>query len=84
MNTEQYPPYLHLSCPVQSYAWGRVGLDSQVAQLKKNSEPADFVLDSNQTYAEVETYICVVFLWFGNIYGYSFREYSLYAYDEKF
>jgi len=46
-------PYLHLSCPVQCYAWGKVGGESQVAQLKCSAEPDNFVVDEKQTYAEV-------------------------------
>lgn len=47
------PPYLHLSCPVQCYAWGKVGGESQVAQLKSSAEPVSFIVDEEQTYAEV-------------------------------
>jgi len=49
----QKPAYLRLSCAVQTYAWGKVGLDSEVARLKKASEGDKFVVDDNQTYAEV-------------------------------
>ena len=49
----QKPDYLRLSCAVQTYAWGKVGLDSEVARLKSSSEPDQFVVDENQTYAEV-------------------------------
>lgn len=48
------PDYLKLSCVVQTYAWGKVGLESEVARLKKSEEGADFVVDEKQTYAEVE------------------------------
>lgn len=48
------PDLLKLSCVVQTYAWGKVGLDSEVARLKKSGEEGDFVVDERQTYAEVE------------------------------
>ena len=45
--------FLKLSCAVQTYAWGKVGLDSEVARLKKSGEGDAFVVDEKQTYAEV-------------------------------
>ncbi len=51
------PDYLRLSCAVQRYAWGKVGLDSEVARLKVASEPDQFVVEENQTYAEVGCYL---------------------------
>lgn len=47
------PDYLRLSCAVQTYAWGKVGLESEVARLKSSAEPDNFVVDEGQTYAEV-------------------------------
>ena len=47
------PEYLRLSCEVQRYAWGKVGMESEVARLKKASEGDRFTVDQNQAYAEV-------------------------------
>lgn len=47
------PDYLKLSCQVQTYAWGKVGLQSEVARLKKSEEGEGFLVDEKQTYAEV-------------------------------
>lgn len=49
------PDYLRLSCEVQKYAWGKVGLSSEVARLKKSSEGDEFVVDEEQPYAEVRS-----------------------------
>lgn len=48
------PDVLHLKCEVQRYAWGKVGLESEVARLKKAAEGDAFQLDKEQTYAEVK------------------------------
>ncbi len=48
------PDFLKLSCVVQTYAWGKVGFQSEVARLKKSGEGDSFVVDENQTYAEVK------------------------------
>lgn len=40
-----------LKCAVQTYAWGKQGCDSKVAQLMKNDD--NFVVDDNTMYAEV-------------------------------
>ena len=53
------PDFLRLSCAVQTYAWGKVGLESEVARLKKSEEGDDFALDEKQTYAEVRSSIVV-------------------------
>lgn len=47
------PDYLHLSCVCQTYAWGKIGMESEVARLKKSAEGEDFMVGENQTYAEV-------------------------------
>jgi hypothetical protein len=47
------PDSLRLSCEVQTYAWGKVGLESEVARLKKSEEGERFLVDEKQTYAEV-------------------------------
>lgn len=52
------PDYLRLSCVCQSYAWGKVGMESEVARLKKSAEGEDFVVGEKETYSEV----CVVML----------------------
>ena len=49
------PDYLGLSCVCQLYAWGKVGLNSEVARLKKSAEGEDFVVGEEQTYAEVSS-----------------------------
>ena len=43
--------FLKLSCAVQTYAWGKVGRDSEVARLK-SGDPA-FQLQEKQPYSEV-------------------------------
>ena len=48
------PDCLKLFCEVQTYAWGKVGLDSEVARLKKSEEGDRFLVDEKQTYAEVK------------------------------
>ena len=45
------PPFLKLSCAVQTYAWGKVGPESEVAKLK-SGDPS-FTVNKEQTYAEV-------------------------------
>ena len=45
------PPFLKLSCAVQTYAWGKVGAESEVAKLK-SGDPS-FTVNKEQTYAEV-------------------------------
>ncbi|CAI5746013.1 unnamed protein product [Peronospora destructor] len=44
-----------LQCVVQTYAWGKLGLESSVAQLKRVQEAADnsFKADTNTPYAEL-------------------------------
>ena len=56
VHAHQKPDYLILSCVCQNYAWGKVGLDSEVARLKKSAEGDNFVVGEKQTYSEV-TYI---------------------------
>ena len=46
------PRLLKLNCPVQSYAWGKVGVASVVAQLKASCDEG-YVIDNAQPYAEV-------------------------------
>ena len=41
-----------LSCAVQKYAWGKVGLDSEVAKLVAGDDP-QAVIERDQPYAEV-------------------------------
>ena len=48
------PLYFHLSCAVQTYAWGKIGDDSEVARLKSSAEP-QFIVDSKTPYAEVSS-----------------------------
>jgi len=42
-----------LSCPVQSYAWGKVGSESAVAKLKFGSDSSTFSIDNVAPYAEL-------------------------------
>ena len=51
MEKECRPHYLRLSCAVQNYAWGKVGLESEVARLMCG-DPA-FSLDKALPYSEV-------------------------------
>ena len=46
------PGFLKLSCAVQTYVWGKVGEESEVARLKKGNDPS-FTVDQEQHYAEV-------------------------------
>lgn len=48
---ERRPCYLRLSCALQNYAWGKVGQESEVAQLMLGD--ANFSLDNDLPYAEV-------------------------------
>lgn len=41
-----------LTCAVQNYAWGKVGSDSEVAQLVVGGDPLA-VIDEGKPYAEV-------------------------------
>lgn len=41
-----------LTCAVQNYAWGKVGSDSEVAQLVVGGDPLA-VIDEGRPYAEV-------------------------------
>lgn len=43
---------MELKCKVQTYDWGRYGIDSIVATLIKSSN-SDFVLDEKRPYAEL-------------------------------
>jgi mannose-6-phosphate isomerase len=43
---------MELSCPVQTYAWGRKGLDSAVAALKAASD-SSFAVEEVTPYAEL-------------------------------
>lgn len=45
------PSFLKLSCAVQTYAWGKVGENGEVAKLKM-ADPG-FSLDKEKPYAEV-------------------------------
>ncbi|KAK6196407.1 hypothetical protein SNE40_001639 [Patella caerulea] len=46
------PTVFLLKCGVQQYAWGKIGSDSEVAKLSKNSNP-DFNLKEDAPYAEL-------------------------------
>lgn len=41
-----------LACPVQNYSWGKLGLQSEVAQLVASGDPTAHI-DPEQPYAEV-------------------------------
>ncbi|CAK9801960.1 Mannose-6-phosphate isomerase [Anthophora quadrimaculata] len=43
---------MELKCKIQTYEWGRHGIDSTVATLMKSANP-DFVLDEKKPYAEL-------------------------------
>ena len=47
------PVHLYLSCAVQTYAWGKIGDDSEVARLKSSAEPTQFQVDKESPYSEV-------------------------------
>lgn len=46
-----------LSCLVQNYAWGKVGLESEVAKLVLGGDPQSVIQD-DRPYAEVSTCLC--------------------------
>ncbi|XP_013388578.1 mannose-6-phosphate isomerase [Lingula anatina] len=46
------PKVFPLKCPVQTYHWGKVGKDSEVAKLSLSGN-SDFKLDDKTTYAEL-------------------------------
>ena len=41
---------------VQQYDWGKIGLESKVAQFANASKATDFELDENKPYAEVSAF----------------------------
>lgn len=43
---------MELNCKIQTYDWGRHGIDSIVATLMKSSN-SDFILDEKKPYAEL-------------------------------
>jgi len=43
---------MELKCAVQTYNWGKNGMDSMVATLMKSAN-ADFVVDEQKSYAEL-------------------------------
>lgn len=43
---------MELKCIVQTYSWGKCGMNSTVASLIKSAN-ADFVVDEQKTYAEL-------------------------------
>lgn len=43
---------LELECPIKQYHWGKPGLQSMVAKLKRSAD-SSFVIDPNETYAEL-------------------------------
>lgn len=45
-------PVFPLTCAVQNYAWGKVGLDSEVAKLVVGGDPLA-VIEDDKPYAEV-------------------------------
>lgn len=55
----EQPVYLRLSCAVQHYVWGKVGSESEVAQLKRGGDHVDssqFTVNEDKHYAEVCTW----------------------------
>ncbi|XP_071078673.1 mannose-6-phosphate isomerase-like [Haliotis cracherodii] len=46
------PQVFLLKCAVQKYAWGKVGAESEVAQLSQAVDP-EFVIEDNTPYAEL-------------------------------
>lgn len=49
---ESTPTVFELRCEVQQYAWGKLGLDSEVARLSQESNP-DFKVSPTEPYAEL-------------------------------
>ena len=48
------PSVFPLTCAVQNYAWGKVGLDSEVAKLVVGGDPVA-VVEDGKPYAEVRS-----------------------------
>lgn len=46
-----------LSCVVQNYSWGKVGLESEVAKLVASGDPL-VQIQPDQPYAEVSASLC--------------------------
>lgn len=54
-----FPPTVFpLSCAVQSYSWGKMGLESEVAKLLASSDPL-VQIQPDRPYAEVSVWPCV-------------------------
>lgn len=51
----QFSPAFSLKCTYQTYAWGKRGLNSEVARLLQSADET-FVLDEQTAYAEVSFY----------------------------
>lgn len=47
-----------LSCAVQSYSWGKMGLESEVAKLLASSDPL-VQIQPDRPYAEVSVWPCI-------------------------
>lgn len=45
-----------LACVVQNYSWGKLGLQSEVAQLVASDDPTAHI-DPEQPYAEVRPFV---------------------------
>lgn len=57
--TFDFPPAVFpLSCVVQNYSWGKVGLESEVAKLVASGDPL-VQIQPDQPYAEVSVCLCV-------------------------
>ena len=48
--------FLKLSCAVQQYAWGKIGLESEVAKVLVEDPSCD--VREDQPYAEVRLTLC--------------------------
>ena len=55
------PLFLKLSCAVQQYAWGKMGLDSEVAKVLVEDPSRD--VREDQPYAEVKADVCFSYLY---------------------
>lgn len=52
MSPRRRPAVFPLACVVQNYSWGKLGLQSEVAQLVASDDPTAHI-DPEQPYAEV-------------------------------
>ena len=74
--------FLRLSCAVQTYSWGKIGQDSEVAKLKLG-DPT-FTLKDDVPYAEVKSQIYTTLVTFSLPFPLSLHDKELFYYNQTF